>query len=72
MQSIPERSRKMGADFQTSFIVARLAGADVDTATAIASQHMARHLEEFQDELLEAQRAAGVALAQALNMAGGK
>ena len=62
MRTIPERSRAVAHAFNISYLAAKLAGADHDTALAIASQQLAIAFTDFQDDLLESQRDTALSL----------
>lgn len=66
MTSIAERSLTIAAAHRRSFAQAQLAGADTETAFAIAAQHIAIGLQSFQDDLLESQRQTAMLLKEVL------
>lgn len=72
MRSIPQQAAILLNTVLLQEAQLRAAGIKAENRMAAMTPGVEGLLQKFQDELLEAQREAGVALAAALNVAGGK
>ena len=72
MRSIPDRATILIDSILLQDAQLRAAGLKAEQRALALRPGVMAYLQTFDDELLDAQRAAGVALAKALNMTGGK
>ena len=72
MRSIPDQADLILGTLMLQDAQLRASGITPEDRLRAMKPGLVSLLSQFQDELLDAQRSAGVALATALNMAGGK